>query len=261
MIIVKRFFAKAKNPRDPLNGEIQIEKIDKDFLAEQASIAIKEYERSGYPHKGPLENVLGLTAEIAFDQFLKEAGLKDKDYEWNQRQPSYWDENNDKRPWDFKLKCGLTFEIGAARPYHHMAVFNLAEHKKQSDYFIQVQIKRFNCAAKVYYKGKERWFKFDANDRSSIPNEITNPEQLEATESVDIGECKICGFDKVETILKEENGWRFSPKGAIITPTANGIVKPLDELESVEQLVKLIKSKLKPKSLLDYSTPEHCGVT
>jgi hypothetical protein len=81
--------------------------------------------------------------------------------------------------------------------------------------------------------------------------EITNLEQLEVIEQQIIGECKVWGFGKVETILKEENGWSFSPKGAQITPEANGMVKPLNELESVKELVNLIKSK--PKSLLDYS--------
>ncbi|MEM3700667.1 MAG: hypothetical protein QXL57_07375 [Candidatus Bathyarchaeia archaeon] len=187
-MIQKIWRARVKDSTHPLNGEIIIENIDKNFLEEQVSIAIKEYDKRGYPHKGPIENMLGVAAELAFNQFLKEAKLKPgKDYQWNQRKPNYWEEDKDRRPWDFKLDNGLTFEIGSARPFHTYAVFPIhTKHKRESDYFVQVQIKRFNCIAKVYHKGKERWYIFDA--RSDVPQEITNPEQVK---NADIGECKI----------------------------------------------------------------------
>lgn len=102
-------------------GLVKIEKIDKDFLREQVSIALKAYEERNLPHQGPLKNILGLAAELAFKQWLEELGLKDgEDFEWNERKQDYWKAGEDRRSWDFKLKNGTTFEIGQARPFPQM---------------------------------------------------------------------------------------------------------------------------------------------
>jgi len=220
-----KFTFRVKKPLS--KGEFEIEKIDKDFILEQISIALRAYEKEGFPHKGPLENLLGLAAELSFKEFLTELGLiENKDYQWNERKVDFWD--NDPRPWDFKLKNGITFEIGAARPFHRYAVFNLSKHKKESDYFVQVQIKWLVCTGKVYHNGKERWYRFDAKDRTGKLKEITNREEINNLESIEesvIGESVIKIFDKIKIIQREENGWEFSPAGSVITPDDDGMVK------------------------------------
>lgn len=119
----------------------------------------------------------------------------------------------------------------------------LKQHKIESRYFVQVQIKRFKATIDVHYKGKERWYSFDANYRRDELPEITEPEEIKSLESLehnDIGEAVICGFDAVKTIQAGENGWKFSPAQAIITPYEDGMIKPLSELEQLEHLKKLI---------------------
>lgn len=235
-------------------GLVKIEKIDKNFLRKQASIALQAYEKKKLPHQGPLKNVLGLAAEGAFKQWLEEFDLREgEDFEWNERKADFWKEGKDRRPWDFKFKNGTTFEIGAARPFHTYAVLMSKQHKKESKYFVQVQIKRFKATTSVFHEGKERWYHFDANSKRAT--EISDPEKiksLESLESNDIGEAVICGYDAVKTILAEENGWKFSPKGSRITPHEDGMIKPLSELESLENLKKLIpKRETKEKKKMD----------
>jgi hypothetical protein len=224
-------------------GEFYIEKVDKEFIAQQASIALKAYEEKGLDHQGPLENVLGLAAELTFKQFLKELGLKEDEYSWNERKPNYWDKDKDRRPWDIKLRNGTTFEIGAARPNHEFAALNLAQHKKESQYFVQVQIKSLKCTTKVFNQGKERWYQFDAEKYT--PTELSDSseiDRLEYSEGAIVGEARIRGFDKVETILNKANGWEFSPAGNWKTRFADAMLKPIDKLESLEDLRRVILS-------------------
>jgi len=236
---------------DSQRGLVNIEKVDKDFLRKQVSIALKAYEKESLPHQGALKNILGLAAELAFKEWLEELGLKDgEDFEWNERRADYWEEGKDRRPWDFRLRDGTAFEIGAARPFHRYAVFMLKKHKEKSKYFVQVQIKRFKATINVDDKGKERWYDFDANYRGDKLPKIADPEQIkslkqknlgESNESgFDLGEAVICGFDAVETILAKKNGWRLSLAGAVITPYEKGMIKPLSEVEPLEKLKRLI---------------------
>jgi len=235
-------------------GEIIIEKIDKKLISEQVSIALREYERTGFVHKGPAENFRGFIAELVFNQFLKELGLKENiDYQWNKRRLDYFETTDEKSKWDFKLlRSGLKFEIGAAKPSHRYAVMKAAGYKKESDCFVQVQIKSLNCVAKVFYEGKDRWYKFDEKSESEGFVEITSDEQIKTFEQAEqsvIAKTVICGYDMVKTITKEEDGWEFSRAGAVITPNDDGYVKPLSELNSPRELGELVRRLGRQKTL------------
>lgn len=246
------FACSVKNPEQ---GEANIEISDRMLLEEQVSIAMKEYERAGFVHQGPLANLLGVAAELVFDAWLAKLGLESpKDYEWNKRQPEYW-LRGDTRPWDFRLKDKTKIEIGSARPYHKYAVFPAgSRHKKQSDIFIQIQIKSFNAAMKVWWKEKEQLVRFDAGRKSDDPTAITDPKEIDSYENIKeavIGYAKIQGWDYVKTITAYENGWIYSPGGSVLTPNYPGIVKRLDKLTRPKELMVLIKSKL-TKQLFDF---------
>ena len=226
-------------------GLVSFQKFDLGFIGNQVSVAIKTYDKEGLNHQEPLENIMGLVAELAFEEWLKSfGGVRGKDYEWNERREDYW--NNDPRSWDFRLlKNGLTFEIGAAKPNHHLAVMKDAAHKKESNYFVEVRIIWFNCKIKVL----DKWYVINAN--SYTPLEIKGSEEIKSLEAAQgiiqndtIGEAQICGFDKVGTIVKQENGWVFSKAGQRETPFSNGFMKELSNLCTRSDLAAIIRRAL-----------------
>jgi hypothetical protein len=143
-----------------------MEQFDKSFLSEQVSVMFKDWEESkNSQHGGPLENLLGMVAEYAFDAFLDRMGLTKEKYEWHERTLNH---HADNRPWDFRVANELTFEIGAARPTHKLAVLKKAGYKTESNFFVQVQIEHLQCISNIFSKGRYRWFLFDATKQQEL---------------------------------------------------------------------------------------------
>lgn len=231
-----------------------IERIDEQFITAQAHVALKTYENSELAHRGPLDNVLGLIAEYAFDGFLeKKIGLQQgTDYEWNKRKADYWEKGADRRPYDFKLKNGMTFELAAARPNHRFAILMNAPHKLESNYFVQVQIDWFRLQAPVYWNGRDTWVLFDASSKEALElsdEEIAKIQPVKKNEP--IGHATIKGFDEIPIIIKEENGWRLKNEWPC-TETA-GYCKSLDALRPLADLKKIIEQALDLKPKEEYA--------
>ena len=231
-----------------------IEKVDKDFLLSQASIAFKEWEKHGLSHQGPLRNLVGLIAEYAFDGLLDK--MRVRGYEWNKRKPGYWDDNADRRPWDFRLSNGLTFEIGSAMPLHRYAILKQAgykiDEKIRSEIFVQVKIRYLDCFGKMYAGGKEQYFVFSANNREAVSLKIIDAtnlteadkamlDELETEEKNAWAAAEIMGFDETARIVKSCGSWRFGEKGEFPTTERAGWYEPLNALKSFQDLRKLIE--------------------
>ena len=228
---------------DAIGRTWEIEQVDKDFLMEQLCITRKAYDESGFYDAGPLENLLGLVAEYAFDGLLNKYKVK---YQWNKRRVDYWQENADRRDWDFKLSSGLTFELGAARPYHTSAVLGNLAHKLTSDYFVQVKILKLQTWGKIPLNGAERWLMFNAEERSSMPREITDQAELvklEASEKNVFALARIEGFDKISDIRAEKGEWRLGKKGVAPTVSFPGYYEDMRALRPFNELVALITGK------------------
>lgn len=219
-----------------------IEKIDQEFLLSQLDAQIKSLPGSDVK---PLENLLGLVAEYAFD------GLLDKlkvDYDWNKRREDYWNENAVRPDWDFRLNNGLTFEIGAARPFHTSAVMGKIPHKCTSDYFVQVQLTSFRTWGKIFWKGKDRLIMLNAEERSPVPHEITNSAEITKINDSDnnvLGVAVIKGFDKIADIKACKGQWFLGKAGVPPTVSYAGWYEPMNSLKSFNELVTLIS---KPSS-------------
>jgi hypothetical protein len=222
--------------------EWEMEQIDQDELLKQLIDQLSSLKGDEFK---PLENMLGLVAEYAFDGLLDEKLGKGK-YDWNVRRADYFEENSDRPYWDFILKNGLTFEIGAARPYHNYAVMGKLPHKCKSDYFVQVQLTKFQAWGKVPWKGRELYILFDAGDRNSVPHEITKKEfddrETQKGKNV-LGVAIIKGFDKISDIKACKSQWKLGEKGEFPTTDYAGWYKPLDKLKPFHELVDLITSK------------------
>lgn len=103
----------------------------------------------------------------------------------------------------------------------------------------------FACKIKVLGK----WYAINAN--AYTPLEITDPEEIKSLEAAQgndlgntIGEAQICGFDKVSTIIKKQNGWVFGRAGERETPFSDGYKKPLNSLCPLSDLASIIKGAL-----------------
>ncbi len=235
-------YRKSKTPYSFDTWEMEAK--DSAHLRSQTYIALDDYAKSGYTHRGALDNLLGVVGEFAFDGFLDKSGLKrDTDYEWIKRKFNYWKNGADTRPYDFKLKKGseIAFEIATTRPPpYHLAMMTDTEHKKKSKYFVQVQINLFRLHDTIGGK----WLLLDAKEKEAkelSPEEI---ESLEPEKTDIIGEAVIKGFDETAKILAKENGWAYSPKGARNTPTHAAFIKELAYLEPLSKLQKIIYEDL-----------------
>lgn len=219
-----------------------MERFDKRFLAEQVSIVLKDYEMNDNEyHGGPLQNLLGIVAEYTFDGFLTDkVKLNKRDYAWHKRT---FNHQQDKLPWDFCVANTdeLTFEIGAARPYHKHAVLKKAEYKTKSKYFVQIQIDYLHCIEKVYYHGKDRWFLFDAKNPTAV--ELTEQQAHSyENENNEFAQASLKGFDETAIIRSLGNDWQLGLKGNIPTKDADGWYKPIDELRDAQELREIIKA-------------------
>jgi hypothetical protein len=219
-----------------------MENVDKAFLANQVSIVLKDYElNQNQYHGGPLQNLLGILAEYAFEGFLIDrVHLAKSEYVWHTRT---FNHQKDMRPWDFRVADSdeLTFEIGAARPDHKYAILKKADYKVKSKYFVQVRIDQLRCIEKVYYKRKERWFLFDTNNRDATELEQEQAEELRKSESHDFARATVLGFDKPAVISKLENGWKLGLEGKYPTYDADGWYKPISELRPLSELKDIIE--------------------
>jgi hypothetical protein len=228
-----------------------IQQIDKEFLMEQAGIAIKEYEKIlSRTYQGPNQNVLGLVAEFAFDGLLEMLGAK---YVWNKREKGHWEEK-EVRPWDFQLDNGLTFEIGSARPHHGFAILKDRESKTKSAIFVQVRIEHLECVGQVYWKGMERYFQFSSNCKDAY--EIKDSEEfkkLQNNESKNWAVADIVGFDEIPRIIKQDGQWRYKDDRSPPCTEVPGWYEPLrtPPLRSFDDLSKLIKESTIQKTLFN----------
>lgn len=225
---------------------VTIQRLDKDMIAHHASIALREYEKAGYKNAGPINNFLGVAAELAFKACLTKLGFKEHaDYEYNKRKPDYW--KHDPRKYDFKMANGVTIEIASAKPTHDHCLIKASEWK-QSDYAISVQFKNLLCYAAILVKGNYLLYEIDAA-KGAFPQPITDYDkiqELEATEQENIGECEIVGYGTREQIKHRENGWFYSREGIdYLTPNASAYACPLDYLREhgkITELWRLLKA-------------------
>ena len=229
------------------NGIVEIENIDTELIAQYASITLYEYERTQFKHGSPLDNFLGIAGELAFRQCLAELGLKGFDYV--ARELGYWE--RDPRPYDFKLKDNRTIEIATVRPTWKYCIIKESSWKR-SDYAVCVQIRRLEYYAKIYWQKKYRWFKIDANAKDDLPIEITDKNEIEAFETLEIkpiGEAVVRAYGTLQEIDKGLNGWKYGKKNEhYILTEADGRYIPLDQLHPINQFWNIISpSPTKPK--------------
>lgn len=243
----KRFF----RVKSLVPAIIEIESIDNATIAQFVQIALAEYERKGYRNAGPVKNFLGLAGELAFNECLRELGLKmNEDYDYHERKPYEWDIPDDQqRKYDFKInRGGITIEIATTRPDRDDCLIKDSSWKR-SDYAVAVQIKRLLCYTNFRWHEEKsyQWYKIDAE--YDYPIQITNKSEIMQITKLRaagvIGEAHIKGFGSKDEILNKQNGWFYSEdsqegkKRAPLFPAYCKLLKDFDGMSVLWRLLSL----------------------
>jgi len=213
-------------------NELDLSTLSLELAIQYTNIALKEYERTGYPHGSIVDNFFGIIGELCVKECLIQEGFDN--FEYIDRKIDYW--KGDPRPYDFKVN-GKTLEIVTVKPFHKYCIIKETTWKK-SDFSICVQINNLEYSVQIYHKDKYRWYKI--ND--SYPTEITDFSLIKHKSSFDkVGHATVIGYGTLEEIQNLKNGWQYGePPKKPTTQYAGRYIK-LDRMRDINKLWDLLK--------------------